>query len=65
MWADLGKGAIGPVIKSWQFVRQLERDIVKDDGEVAPPRCVITTGRPWRRRRCSLDAFHAGEHRFD
>ena len=65
MWGDVGKALVGPVIKSWQFVRRLERDVVKDDGEPAPQRCVVTAGRPWRRRRCSLDAFHAGEHRFD
>jgi len=65
MWADLGKGLLGPLIKSWQFVRQLERDVAKDDGEQAPQRCAVTAGRPWRRRRCSLAAFHDGEHRFD
>jgi hypothetical protein len=65
MWEALGKSVIGPLIKSWQFARQLEREVVKDDGEPTPQRCVFTTGRRWRKRRCSLDAFHLGEHRFD
>ena len=64
MWGDVGKALVGPVIKSWQFARGLERDVVKDDGETPPPQCEFTVGRPWRRRRCSLAAFHDGEHRF-
>ena len=64
MWADLGSAILEPLIGAWRSVRRLEREIVKDDGPPAP-RCEIAEGRPWRKRRCSLDAFHAGEHRFD
>ena len=65
MWADIGAGLLEPLIGAWRSVRRLEREIVKDDGEPTPQPCEFTTGRFWRKRRCSLDAFHAGEHRFD
>ncbi len=63
MWADIGAGLLEPLIGAWRSVRRLEREIVKDDGP-PPPRCEFTRGRLWRKRRCSLDAFHVGEHRW-
>ena len=65
MWEALGKSVLGPLVKSWQFARQLEREVVKGDGEVTPQRCLFTTGRLWRKRQCSLPAFHSGQHRLD
>jgi hypothetical protein len=64
VWLKLGDVVLGPLIDSWRFVRQLQRDVVKDDGDVEPPPCLATVGRFPRRRGCRLPAFHPGPHRF-
>jgi hypothetical protein len=64
MLLELGKTLVGPAIKSWQFVRQLEREIVKTGDDPAPLPCPELRGRLWRRTRCTLPAFHPGPHRF-
>jgi hypothetical protein len=64
VWLKLGDVVLGPLIDSWRFVRGLQRDIVKDDGDGAALPCLATAGRFPRRRRCRLPAFHAGPHRF-
>lgn len=61
MWIKLGDLFLGPLIDSWRAVREIERDLIKDDGPV----CDATEGLPWRRHRCSLTPFHDGEHRFN
>jgi hypothetical protein len=64
VWLKLGDVVLGPLIDSWRFVRGLQRDVVKDDGDGAALPCSATAGRFPRRRRCRLPAFHAGPHRF-
>jgi hypothetical protein len=60
MWIKLGDLFLGPLIDSWRAVREIQRDVIKDDGPV----CEATEGFLWRRRRCSLALHHDGEHRF-